>query len=573
MDRKGGLAYVYSGRLYYRKADGTKQLLLSQGDHPSGIDVVGYISNWGATPFDKVVVEAQNGSGVPVYFTWDGAQLKRLFAAGDTIAGQTSQWARLPAEIAPGEFITHIGGSNWSSISRLTSNGWNTVARNGQGGLNWIQDGFDGGNGYIFFFADRNGQTSLMRSNGSTTDVLASYPSWRDLSQVTAVGGDAAVAYGTLGGSVPQVLRFSGTGSAPAWAPTLTITGPVAAALAQASVMKGLNPSLAHIRTYGDMLLDVTSGGVSPLLKPGDKLPAGNLSSIGAIAANRTGDFAFTAQHGAKTGLFAYKSGQFQIIADADDLIQGSPVYGFATWSDTQVAMNNPGHTAVFTNAAAGNGIYLFTSNAASARNVMRLFGIAPGGSNSFTSVNQIAIDDNDRVAFLANLSNGRTGLFLWDRGTLSELMETGQNDPKGRAYQGFYSLQAAGSKFYVRAAVPSLNEAVVTDGASTQILATDGYITSFNVPVTRFYGAEIAANSRGDVVFPVLTPSGAGLLVKRADGTDAMVVTGNQRGPDDEWFLNVFGAGISEQGDVIFTALGFVGGQLRIAVYQATPL
>jgi hypothetical protein len=174
-------------------------------------------------------------------------------------------------------------------------------------------------------------------------------------------------------------------------------------------------------------------------------------------------------------------------------------------------------------------------------------------------------------VAFLSNLSNGKTGLFLWDGGSLRELMETGQTDPKGRIYQGFQNVQAAGNRFYVRAN-SSVNEILMTDGNTVRVLAYDGYLTTFNMVMNNCFGPEVTANSAGDVAFPALTPSGAALLVKHADGTDSLVAAGSQRGPDGEWFLNIFGAGIGEQGDVVFSALSWAGGHLRFGVYHATP-
>jgi hypothetical protein len=81
LDANRGLAYRFSNTLYYRKPDGTVQALLKNGDHPPGIDAVNYISNWSTTAFGDVLIEAQNGNGYPVYFSWDGTQLKKLFAA------------------------------------------------------------------------------------------------------------------------------------------------------------------------------------------------------------------------------------------------------------------------------------------------------------------------------------------------------------------------------------------------------------------------------------------------------------------------------------------------------------
>jgi len=110
-----------------------------------------------------------------------------------------------------------------------------------------------------------------------------------------------------------------------------------------------------------------------------------------------------------------------------------------------------------------------------------------------------------------------------------------------------------------------------MVDGGTVKVLAPDGYATTFGTIASNGFGSEIAANSRGDVVMPVLTPSGPMLFVRRADGTDAQVAAAAIRGPDGEWFLNLFGAGIGEQGDIVFSAQSWVGGHVRLGLYQAS--
>lgn len=508
-----------------------------------------------------------------MYLVWDGTKLAKLFTSFDTVGSYVAQWARLPVEVAPDDYITRIGGNNWASLARLKAGAWTVVAVSGQNNLGWVQDGYGGSDGYLFFFADINGKTSLFRNNGTSNEVLATYANWRDLSLLTATGGDSAIAYGTLAGPVPTVVRFSGTSSSPVMGPGLAIDGASAAGIGEGSIPKGINSSGALLRTFGDSLLRASAAGVSTLLKPGDPLPGGALASLGAIAGNRQGDIAFSAQHGSKMALYTYRGGQVQMVADTDDPLGGSgaTVYGFPA-ADSQIAMNNSGHVAAVVYNSGGNGIFLLSGPAsgASAKTVVRDGNIVPGTATTFNGVNQIAIDDNDRVAFIANTSGGKTGLFLWEGGSLREILETGQNDPNGRSYQGLYSVQAAGARFYLRVFVAGLNEVIVTDGATVKVLAYDGYITTFGTVMSSCFGSELAANSRGDVVLPALTPSGPMLLVRRADGLDVQVAAATTRGPDGEWFLNLYGAGIGEQGELIFGAQSWVDGRIRVALYQA---
>jgi hypothetical protein len=312
---------------------------------------------------------------------------------------------------------------------------------------------------------------------------------------------------------------------------------------------------------------------VSTILKPGDPLVSGWLSVLGGVAGNRAGDIAFSAQHGAKMGLYTYRGGQFQMIADTDDLLSTfkSPIWGFTT-ADNQIAMNNSGHVAAITYNGSGNGVFLYSgpSSAESSKVVVRNGNIVPGTSATFNGAGWVALDDSDRVAFISGTSNGKTGLYVWDQGTIRKIIETGEPDPNGRSLTSFLSLQAAGNRFYLRVGVGNMNEYIAVEGTAVKVLAPDGYVTTFGIPANGF-GLELAANSRGDVVMPVITPTGPMLYVRRADGTDVQVAAASTRGPDGEWFLNLFGAGIGEQGELVFSAQAWVDGHVRIGLYQAS--
>src|SRR5207244_2667260 len=103
----------------------------------------------------------------------------------------------------------------------------------------WVQDGYGGSDGYVFFYADTNGKTSLFRNNGTTNEILGTYANWRELSLLTATGGDSAVAYGTLGGATPRAMRFSGSSSSVILGPGLALDGAASAAIAQGSIPRG----------------------------------------------------------------------------------------------------------------------------------------------------------------------------------------------------------------------------------------------------------------------------------------------------------------------------------------------
>jgi hypothetical protein len=566
--------YRYDSTLYVRKADGSRQAILAVGDRPQGIGAVSNINNWSIAPSGKVLIEMQDGNGASVYLTWDGAKLSKLFGSGDAVGPNTAQSAGLPVEVAPDEYVTRVGGNGWSSISRLKAGAWTILAINGRNDIGWIHGPMGAAGGSVYFYGDRAGKTVLFRSNGSAFEALGTYANWREVTAVSALSGDSAIALGTFDEGALQAIRFTGTSSSVIFGPGLAVEGTAGAGIAQSSIPKGINPAGAILRTSGDTLMRAAAAGVSTVLKPGDRLPNGVLGGLVGIAANRLGDVAFIARHSGKTGLYALVGGQVQAIADTEDRVgrANSTVWDFG-WGDTHIAMNNAGRIAATTNTSLGTGLFLYSgsNSAANAELVAFLGDTIPGTSARFTSINQIAIDESNRVAFVANTSVGRLGLFLWERGAIRQIFELGQPAPNGRTYQGILNLQAAGTRFYLRVSGPGANEVIAVDGSTVSVLAYDGYVTSFGTRVYNCFGAELAANSRGDVVIPVLTPSGPMLLVRKADGMDTQVAAADTRGPDGEWFLNLYGAGISEQGDVIFSAEVWSAGRIRLGIYQAS--
>ncbi len=570
------LVYRYANTLYLRKPDGSRQSILSIGDRPGVVDIVNSISDWSVTPSGKILIEAQNSSSLTNYLAWDGVRFQKLFGFGDRLLGTYAvSSANLPVETAPDEYFAVIGGSDWSSAARLKRGEWTVLALSGKETIGWVHGGrFGASDGGAFFFADQNGKTKLMRNTGTANEVLGTYTNWRELNNVIGVGGDA-VAFGTLDGPVPKVIRFSGSSSSTVFDAGLKIDGSAAPAIAQSSIPRSINAAGAFLRTAGDTLLRVGASGTSVFLKAGDSLPGGGaLGQLGGVSANRLGDLAFTAAHGNSWAVYSLRAGQLQRIADSDDRLGRSSaiIWGFGN-QDSQVAMNNAGRVAAMTYNNLSNGIFLYSgaSSASAAQPVVLQGDAIPGVAGRLNGIGQIAIDDLDRVAFVGYTTTGKTALFVWDQGTIRQILEIGQPDPNGRAYNWINSLQGAGSRFYLRSGVAGLEEHLVVDGTAVRVLASGGYTTSFGVVASNLFGAELAANSRGDVVFPIVTASGPMLILKRADGTDVQVSAADARGPDGEWFLNLFGAGISDQGDLIFAADVWSAGQVKLAIYQAT--
>src|SRR6185369_15018839 len=119
------LVYRYSNTLYLRKADGSRQAILSVGDKPGVVDVVNNITDWSIAPSGKILLEAQNGSFLQNYLAWDGAKYQKLFAFGDRLLGTYAvQSGNLPVETAPDEYFAVIGGSDWSTAARLKGGEW-----------------------------------------------------------------------------------------------------------------------------------------------------------------------------------------------------------------------------------------------------------------------------------------------------------------------------------------------------------------------------------------------------------------------------------------------------------------
>jgi hypothetical protein len=570
--------YRHGNTLYQRKGEAPPQALLNIGDKPPGVDVVTNIQNWSVAPSGRVLVDAQDSAGVSVYLVWDGTRFQKLYTSADQMFGAyRAQYSALPIETAPDEYFTTISGGNWSSAARLKRGQWTAAAFSGQDNIGWIHTGRGGASGdAVYFVGDRDGKTKLFRNTGTSNEVVGSYASWREIDTVLGAGGDAVV-LGAFDGPTRGALRFSGTSSTPLFETGLRIDTAAAPAIGQFSIPKGFNAAAPYLRTSGDTLLRAGSSGVTTFLKPGDALPGGGaLSQLGGMASNRLGDLVFTAAHGATWAVYSLRAGQLQRIADGEDRLGrgGAIVYGFPQSDYGQLAMNNAGHVAAMAYNSFSNGVFLFSgpNSASSAQPVALHNDPLPGAVGRIGGVGSIAIDEADRVAFVAYTTTGKTGLFVWDQGRITQILEVGQRDPvSGRAYGSINSLQAAGSRFFARVGLVGLSQQIAVEGTAVRVLASDGITTSFGSVVSWIFGGDVAANSRGDIVFPVVTPAGPMLLVKRADGTDVQVAAADTRGPDGEWFLNLYGPGISEQGDVLFATDVWVGGQIRLALYQAS--
>jgi len=210
LDSQAGVAFRYGQALYYRKPDGSRQTILANGDVPPGIGAITNINNWGFSRFGKLLIEVNDDSFRPVYLSWDGTKLQKLFALGEVIENSVIQWAHLPIEVAPGEYITSVGGGNWASVARLKDGAWTLVARSGRDNIGGVYN-FDAVDGDIFFWADYNSDGStkaaLMRTIGTKTTMVTSFATWTELTQMYAMGNGSVLALGLLGGSTPRAVR------------------------------------------------------------------------------------------------------------------------------------------------------------------------------------------------------------------------------------------------------------------------------------------------------------------------------------------------------------------------------
>jgi hypothetical protein len=577
----GELAYLWSGRVIYRTPDGRQSTLLSNSDTVAGVGPALGIGNpfVGASGALAVLVTSQTTSAMLVRPAAGGA-LTPILKYGDQIESFTARtFDNNFVEAAPGEWVTRVHWPNGTALARYAGGRWSLPVRSGVNDVNWIHNQYDVRGSSILLiggYAPEGGNDRLIRILNGKADSLGP-ASWSDSRSISIAGAGGALL--ALMPSSAKATLFRYPASEKTGVRLLELkapyAGPAAAGFSHLGIIRGAVSGGGILRMGNTLPYAVTAAGLSPLL------PAAaadrRLNLIHGSSASGSGDVVLVGSDAGLQGLYSLKGGTLRTYAEQRSTQYLGPnnrtINGF-WWGDNTVAVNSQGRLAAVAGLDTGAQLAYWSAAGATPSTILVFNGTLVGGT-AVRWLNSLAIDENGRVMFIANRTDGLNGLYLWENGALSSLLTVNSNGPDGRRVNGLISLLAAGTKFYVRldAGTATSNHAEVREydnGRWRTVLTNAESLAGVNV--NWFYGAEFAANARGETALNVNTPNGALLAVRRAGQPDRAVASAARRGPEGEWFLSIHSVAIADGGEVVFTAFVWLNGRERLALYHATP-
>jgi hypothetical protein len=234
------------------------------------------------------------------------------------------------------------------------------------------------------------------------------------------------------------------------------------------------------------------------------------------------------------------------------------------------VAMNQRGDAVALANFNTANLVVFF--GAGGPVRIAQQNLPAPSGA-IYTNFQSVAIDDNGRVMFIANTSDGHTTAYFWDGKSVQAVVGTGDPGPWGYTVNEISNIAGSGGGFVIMLALGNYQTRQLRyyDGtASTVIQSTD--TTLFDGFGFYYYLSNectLAANGEPHCM-AATQDGGVGIFAHRADGRDVVVARTRDRLPTGESLLVPLSVSSGLTGDVYFTADVFKDGVEYLALYQA---
>ena len=125
-------AYNETGaNVFFRGKDGSFQLLATQNDDLPGFGSADWVGGAAIYWPGEVVFQA-NRSDRQGYFHWDGQQIRKIYATGDSVLDRNVHGGQPPIQTASGEFYAYMYGDGFEQIARLSGGSWSKVIRSGE---------------------------------------------------------------------------------------------------------------------------------------------------------------------------------------------------------------------------------------------------------------------------------------------------------------------------------------------------------------------------------------------------------------------------------------------------------
>ena len=582
MGEDGTVLYRINDQIFRGSASAPPLLLFSILTQPTMPDPVRNVNDFYPSRGGTFLLNTNLVSGAHAYLYYDGKTFSQVYKDGDTINGRGTTNLGAFASTSDGAFYASAYGPGFSGLVKLAPGGaraqiWSKDPVTG-GTFGWVQAVADAGPAGVLLAADLSiglYHTSLAIWDGTKLTEYTHIAGYAALLSGALFSSGTALATVALNGDISLPLRtFANDGSSNVvLAAGAAFPQPAPPGIDWHYAPRGGGASSIPLRAEGDVVLNVAAT-AQPLVSLGSALPNGNQALwIGGAIGNESGDLVFTAGYPNGSGLFRYRAGVLDTVIDTTMTGKG-PNGTTLNWVNSyrgrHLAMNKRGDSVVFAGFNNANRVVFFGSGAPVTIAQQNL--LAPSGA-FYNNFQNVAIDDNGRVMFIAGTSDGRNAAYFWDGKTVQAVIGTGDPGPWGFTVNEISNIAGAGAGFAIIVASGNYQtrELRYYDGGQmTMIQSTD--TTLFDGFGFNYYLSNectLAAN-REPHCMAATQDGGSGVFAHRTDGRDVVVARTRDHLPGGEWLIVPLSVSSELSGDLYFTADVFKDGVEYLALYQA---
>lgn len=308
----------------------------------------------------------------------------------------------------------------------------------------------------------------------------------------------------------------------------------------------------------------VEGGAFRPLLGPGDApLPDRTWISTQGVSVVRDGSVGIVLDTNRGPGAFLWKGGSYSLVAEPQRTTTSSGASIFNLCCGRMAAGEN-GVIAGWGGWTDGRdnhwGVLLFRQGSSTAEVVLEQGVSIPGGGHAGNPWDMV-VDASARVTLVVPLDVGAFSILLWDKGRLTPLARSGDPGPQGLTLTAYARIAVAGDSSY----------ALLQYGNNQVWEIVEFSPSGRRVVDTGFFRGDIlSANARGDVLYDLAGGSDT-LVVKRRDGSTSKIFDSSVRSASGFWWAEVYGASLTDEGDVWFAARASDAVSSRIGLFRSS--
>ncbi len=566
-------------------SSGSQQVLFSLPTQPALKDPIANVNNLYPSRGGTFILETNTVSGAHQYFYYDGKNLNPVYKDGDVVANFITTNIGNVTGSSDGTFYAGVYGSNYSALAQIAPGTPKFLLKSGttvsggavsNGTSGWIQNIADASPAGVLMVCDITTSTFdrwLAVWSGGSLTAFGKTDSYGSMVAGTISASGAVTATVQMTGDTNLPLRSFSAGNNP------SVVLPAGQAFPQQVPVgidwnyaaRGATDATLLVRGESDTILSI--GSVRQTVAAvGSQLPNGHLAlTLGAANANQSGDMLFTASFDSGSGLFRYHASSNKLDTLADNSTVGPPGTTFTSvnnWQNRYSALNSRGDAAaiVWNNA---NRVVFYGANLWTL--IAQQNGTAPAGL--WSNFQNVAIDDNDHVMFIATTNDGRTGAYFWDGNVVSRVIGIGDPGLNGLPVNAIMNVAGAGSGFVLLTASGNYatNEMRYYDGARLTVIQSSPATLLDGVGLSYFWSDECTLASNGDAHCMASTQDGGtGVYAHRQSGADLIVARARDHFPGGEWLVMPLSISSTPSGAVFFTAYMWKSGAEFLALYRA---